>query len=110
MVKNLKKLRIEKGISQQKLAEYIGVSQQSINKYENHDVEPDITTLTLFAKFFGTSIDYLVGNTEFNHIIEKVEPFELNEIESQFMNKFRKLSEKEKKSIINVIDIYINKK
>lgn len=110
MIKNLKKLRTEKGISQQKLAEYIGVSQQSINKYENHDIEPDITTLTLFANFFGTSIDYLVGNTDINHKIEKVEPFELNEIELQFINKFRKLSDDEKESILNVIDIYVNKK
>ena len=42
MLKNIKKLRIGKGLSQQQLADIIGVSQQSINKYENHNVEPNI--------------------------------------------------------------------
>ena len=46
MVKNLKYLRTRYGISQQQLAEIAGVSQQSVNKYENHNIEPDIRTLT----------------------------------------------------------------
>ena len=45
MVKNLKLLRTKYNISQQQLAELVGVSQQSINKYENHKIEPDIQTL-----------------------------------------------------------------
>lgn len=36
MLKNLKKLREEKGISQKQLADVISVSQQSINKYEKY--------------------------------------------------------------------------
>lgn len=59
MVKNLKKLRAEYGISQQQLADVIGVSQQSINKFENHNVEPDIETLGAMADYFNVSIDYL---------------------------------------------------
>ncbi len=62
MVKNLKKLRAEYGISQQQLADVIGVSRQSINKYENHNVEPDIETLGAMADYFNVSIDYLVGH------------------------------------------------
>lgn len=62
MVKNLKKLRAEYGISQQQLADVIGVSQQSINKYENHNVESDIETLGAMADYFNVSIDYLVGH------------------------------------------------
>lgn len=52
MIQNLKILRNKKGISQQKLADAIGVSQQSINKYENHKIEPDIDTLIKIADFF----------------------------------------------------------
>ena len=58
MVKNLKYLRTRYGISQQQLAEIAGVSQQSVNKYENHNIEPDIRTLTAFADFFHTSVDF----------------------------------------------------
>ena len=62
--KNLKALRKEYNISQQQLANIIGVSQQSINKYENHNVEPDIETLKAIATFFNTTIDFLVGFDE----------------------------------------------
>ena len=64
MIKNLKALRKEYNISQQQLANIIGVSQQSINKYENHNVEPDIETLKAIATFFNTYIDFLVGFDE----------------------------------------------
>ena len=46
MLPNLKLLRKEYGISQQVLADMMGVSQQSINQYENHSIEPDIALLT----------------------------------------------------------------
>ena len=45
MIKNLKLLRNRRCISQQALAAAVGVSQQSINKYENHNIEPDTKTL-----------------------------------------------------------------
>ncbi|MBR6940533.1 MAG: helix-turn-helix transcriptional regulator, partial [Clostridia bacterium] len=58
---NLKKLRTEFKISQQQLADAIGVSQQSVNKYENQDVEPDISVLIKIADYFSVSVDYLIG-------------------------------------------------
>lgn len=99
MVRNLKKLRMEMKISQLKLAEIIGTSQQSINKYENHKVEPDINTLTALADFFQTSVDYLIGHTEERHIIEPVKEYELNQDESNLIDKYRNLTVDEKDSI-----------
>lgn len=64
MVKNLRSLRREFRISQQKLADALGVSQQSINKYENHGAEPDIQTLCRMADYFHTTVDYLVGHSD----------------------------------------------
>ena len=64
LLANLKKLRKKYNISQQQLADVVGVSQQSINKYENHNIEPDIETLKTMADFFNTSIDYIVGYKE----------------------------------------------
>ncbi len=61
MIGNLKRLRKEKGVTQRTLADAVMVSQQSINKYENHSVEPDIDTLIRIADYFGVSLDYLVG-------------------------------------------------
>lgn len=50
----------------------MSLSQQSINKYENHGVEPDIDTLIKLADYFNTSVDYLIGHTNINHKIEPV--------------------------------------
>ena len=64
MVENLKLLRQEHGVSQRELAEAVGVSQQSINKYENHAIEPDIATLIALADYFDVSIDYILERTD----------------------------------------------
>lgn len=109
MIKNLKKLRLESGISQQKLADIIGISQQSVNKYENHNIEPDIATLILLANHFNTSVDYLIGNTDINHIIENVETYDLNTDEADLVNNYRKLTPAERDSIKAVITNYLNK-
>ena len=106
MVKNLKKLRNEKGIIQQQLADVIGISQQSVNKYENHNIEPDIATLIQLARFFDTSVDYLIGNTDINRMIENVKNFDLNDDEAKIIGGYRKLYKDEKESIRLIIDNY----
>ncbi len=60
-MENLKKLRLDRHLSQKKLAETFDLSQQSVYKYENNLAEPDIRTLKDFAAFFHTSVDYLIG-------------------------------------------------
>lgn len=106
MVCNLKKLRNKKGISQQHLADVIGTSQQSINKYENHNIEPDIETLIAIAKYFNTSVDYLIGNTDINRVIENVSKYDLNDDEKNLIDKYRNLTSLQKESIKLVIDNY----
>lgn len=58
---NLKLLRIEKNVSQVELAQQIGVSKGIISLWENGLREPNMNALILLAKFFGVTIDYLVG-------------------------------------------------
>lgn len=106
MMKNLKKLRIEKGISQQQLAEIIGVTQQSIYKYETQNVEPDFVILCALADYFSTSVDYLIGHSDIDHKIEKVSPFDLNEDEAKLITSYRKLNRSEKQSIHLIIKNY----
>ena len=72
MLEKLRQLREDAGISQKQLAEAIGVSQQSINKYENHNIEPDIETMIRIADYFDTSTDYLIGHSDLRHKIENV--------------------------------------
>lgn len=103
MLENLKHLRKTAGISQRELAEVIGVSQQSINKYENHNTEPDIETLTRLADYFNTSIDYLTGHTDIQRRIEAVHPYDLNLHERRLIDSYRILTEKQRRSIDAVL-------
>ena len=64
MIKNLKLLREEKGWSQQKLAEMLNITQQTVFKYEQKSNEPDISTLIQIAEIFEVSVDFLIGNSE----------------------------------------------
>ena len=58
----LKELRKLNKITQDKLAEKIGVARSTISMYEVGASEPDIQILTKLANFFNCSIDYLLGN------------------------------------------------
>ncbi len=109
MVKNLRKLRIQTAVSQQQLADVIGVSQQSINKYENHSIEPDIRTLIALADYFQTSVDYLIGHTEFNRKIEPVARYDLNTEEAALVDGYRQLTCREKQSVQLIIENYQEK-
>ena len=84
MLENLRKLRTEAGVTQKQLADAISVSQQSINKYENHNIEPDIRTMILIADFFHTSVDYLIGHG--------VQSSELSAEEHHMLDEYRRLS------------------
>ena len=53
--------RREKGLTQDDLASYIGVSKASVSKWETEQSYPDITFLPQLAAFFNISIDELMG-------------------------------------------------
>ena len=103
-MRNLRLLREEKGISQQKLAEAIGSTQQAIHRYENGDYEPDIQTISSLADFFDTSIDYLVGRTDIRKKIEPVEKYALNHEETKLVDEVRSLAPEYRKYISKVLD------
>ena len=54
-------LRKQKGITQSELAEVLGVSNQSVSKWESAQCCPDIQLLPDIAKYFGVSVDELMG-------------------------------------------------
>lgn len=104
MLPNLKLLRAERGVSQQRLADALGISQQSINQYENHKVEPDIRVLSALADYFDTSIDYLVGRTDIRRRIEPTEPFALNRDEAALVCAFRSLTDRERGCVRTLLE------
>ncbi|MBQ7779814.1 MAG: helix-turn-helix transcriptional regulator [Clostridia bacterium] len=103
MLHNLRFLRTRAGLSQQQLADVINVSQQSINKYENHDVEPNIETLCAIADYFNVSVDFLVGRTDVERKNEPTEFCQLNSAEKALIDKIRTLSPSDRELVSAVI-------
>ena len=65
--KVIKKLRNDKGIKQEELAEYVGISFQAVSKWENGVTMPDISLLPKLAIFFGVTIDDLFSIADTDH-------------------------------------------
>lgn len=58
---NLRKYRILKNLTQEDVAEHLGITPQSISKWERGECFPDITLLPALANIFETSVDLLIG-------------------------------------------------
>lgn len=65
MSNRIKELRLEKGLSQRKLAEETGISQQSLSFYEKGDRNPKIETWQKLADYFDVPMDYLQGSMSY---------------------------------------------
>lgn len=57
---SIKTLRKKNGVSQEKLAEYLGISFQAVSKWENGTTMPDIMLLPEISRFFGITVDELL--------------------------------------------------
>lgn len=62
--KKISELRKEKGITQEELADKLGISPQAVSKWENDLSCPDIMSLPDIADIFGITIDELFGKTK----------------------------------------------
>ncbi len=58
------KLRKEKGMTQEDVAFEVGVSRQSVSKWETGDAEPNVSTLKALSKVLGVTVDYLLDEDE----------------------------------------------
>ncbi len=71
---SIRKLRKERELTQENLANFLGVSYQSISKWERGESYPDVTLIPSIASFFGVTIDELFGSEKSNNEI-KIEKY-----------------------------------
>ena len=75
--KNIADLRKNSGMTQEQLAETLGVSSQTISKWENEVTMPDIMLLPVIAGCFDITVDELYGGrklTEKRQAIDRLQP------------------------------------
>ena len=58
---SLKNHREGRNLSQSELSRKVGISQQSLSRWENNENIPNIVDCLILAEFYGISVEYLVG-------------------------------------------------
>ncbi|AZO95240.1 helix-turn-helix domain-containing protein [Halocella sp. SP3-1] len=104
----IKQLRNEKGITQDDLATYLGVSRSTVAGYETAKRKPEYETLQKIASYFKVSVDYLLGNTNERHPADKLlneKDLEIQELLDRFNVHLdgEILTKEDKNSVINFL-------
>lgn len=64
MHKRIRDLREDRDLSQTQIAKILGMSQTGYSKYETGENDLPTAVLIKLARFYGTSIDYILGETD----------------------------------------------
>lgn len=94
-----KELRLEKKLSQDKIADDLDISQGLITKWESHQSTPSPEMLDYIADYFNVSVDYLIGRSKYRNL-----EAQNSELDNILFSKAKNLTDDEKKTILNVIN------
>ena len=64
IAERIQRLRKARGMSQEELADHMGVSRQAVSRWESGQSTPDLDKVVLLSDFFETTTDYLLKGTE----------------------------------------------
>lgn len=64
MADRIQYLRKTKGLSQEELADKVGVSRQAVSKWESEQSTPDIEKIIIMSELFGVTTDYILKGIE----------------------------------------------
>ena len=60
---HIRNLRIDRGLTQSKVAEYLNVKQNTYSQYEIGVLNYPVDVVVKLADYYGVSVDYLLGRT-----------------------------------------------
>lgn len=99
--KKIAALRKEKGLSQTELAKKLGTSISVISRYERDGMTPSIGAAEKLAGILGTSVGYLVGETEDDQLLKDPEMI-------RRLRDIKDFSEEEREHVLFSLDAAIN--
>lgn len=97
---NLKTLRKKRHMTQAKLAEVCGVSQQSVQQWEGGKTFPDLKKINLLRKALQVSADCLIDGTEY---IEELSG-QVSHADKVLLKKFHALDDRGRETILNILN------
>ena len=116
--KIIRELRMEKGVTQNDLSNYLGLTPKMISFYELEERFPPHDIITGLADFFDVSTDYLLGRSDIKNpeklLLNETSPgyepnsktastMKLSELESNLLSMFRLLDNRDKRDIYDNI-------
>ncbi len=96
----LKRLREARGLGQKDVSDQLNLKLRTYSSYENNEREPNSEVLVSMSKFFGVSIDYLLGVDQL-----RMKPsYGTSETDNEYIHKYLNLTEVSKDVVNCVID------
>ena len=102
-MERIAKLRKEKKLNQVGLAMKLNVSQKMISAYESGHHQPSIDTLIRMARIFGTSVDYIIGNSDIKAPVESFSKEGLTGKEIELLGIFKSLNKEDQEKAIGIL-------
>ena len=78
-------LRKEKGLTQEELAQHMGISPQAVSKWENDQTCPDISALPKLARLFDVTVDELLEGKEALPAVRVLPPEQRKDIKDMIL-------------------------
>lgn len=96
----LKRLREARGFGQKEVSDQLNLKLRTYSSYENNEREPNSEVLVAMSKFFGVSIDYLLGVDK----LRVKQNYSTNPKDNEYIRKYIGLNEVSKNVVNCVID------
>jgi len=101
-------LRKEKGLRQVDLSRMLGMPQATLSGYEHGHRDVNAEWLSKMAEFFGVSVDYLIGATEFRKGVRFFDGIFLDDVKNRdFYAKVERLTPEGKSIINNMVEMLL---
>lgn len=101
---NVAKLRKARGLSQVEIAAALGINQSTYAGWETGTRKVQLSTMLQLSKFFGVSVDSLIGTKELSLPAVKDRGFDLKESEKNLVLAYRRLSREGKQKLTERAD------